>query len=460
MPRRRNARSSPLLRAMSSFGTRCGSASMMVTSDPKERQTLANSTPITPPPRMSTWSGTTSRARACSLVRIRPADLEAGEGAAVRAGGEHHIRPHVDVVADADAAIRVQAAESGDRGDPAGLDESLEALELLGDDPFAVGADPGGVDALQCCGHAHGRGIAHMVGDLCCMRAAPWSGCTRGAGRSLRPCPSRSARRTCRAHSPAVPRHNRRCRRPGRRCRRCGLSYVMPPCGMLRRRRRSIGPSPRWGPSTVKPYGRRRVRRSRDVEVHPRDARSVVGIRRTTDEAAQEQAGVGGAAIRSPTVRVLQVGDGGFERLLHVLRQRHVPCGLVDLSGRGDERGHGLDVAEDAGVPVAHVRRRWRPVRVATSMMTSGFSRLAATRPSPSTSRPSASVFWTSTVVPSRMRMTSPGRSALPDGMLSVMQSHAVTWTGRPSEAIARIAASDVAAPAMSNFMPTMDAAA
>ena len=72
MPRRRNARSSPLLIAMSSFGTRWGRASTIVTSAPKERHTLANSTPITPPPRMSTRSGMTSRARACSLVRIRP----------------------------------------------------------------------------------------------------------------------------------------------------------------------------------------------------------------------------------------------------------------------------------------------------------------------------------------------------------------------------------------------------
>ena len=38
------------------------------------------------------------------------------------------------------------------------------------------------------------------------------------------------------------------------------------------------------------------------------------------------------------------------------------------------------------------------PVSVATSMMTSGFSRLAATSPSAMTRRPSASVFSTSTV--------------------------------------------------------------
>ena len=43
-----------------------------VTSAPNERQTLANSTPITPPPRTTTLSGTRSSPRACSLVMIRP----------------------------------------------------------------------------------------------------------------------------------------------------------------------------------------------------------------------------------------------------------------------------------------------------------------------------------------------------------------------------------------------------
>ncbi len=44
----------------------------MVTSAPNELQTLANSTPITPPPRPITRSGTSVRASACSLVMMRP----------------------------------------------------------------------------------------------------------------------------------------------------------------------------------------------------------------------------------------------------------------------------------------------------------------------------------------------------------------------------------------------------
>ncbi len=55
--RRRNARSSALETAASSAGTRRGSASTIVTSVPNERQTEANSTPITPPPRTITDCG-------------------------------------------------------------------------------------------------------------------------------------------------------------------------------------------------------------------------------------------------------------------------------------------------------------------------------------------------------------------------------------------------------------------
>ena len=50
MPRLRNARSSALEHSSSSAATRRGSASTMVTSAPKDFQTLANSTPMTPPP--------------------------------------------------------------------------------------------------------------------------------------------------------------------------------------------------------------------------------------------------------------------------------------------------------------------------------------------------------------------------------------------------------------------------
>ena len=71
MPRRRNARSSSFELDSSSPGSRWGSASTIVTSAPKDFQTLANSTPITPPPRTTTDDGTLSSFSACSLVMIR-----------------------------------------------------------------------------------------------------------------------------------------------------------------------------------------------------------------------------------------------------------------------------------------------------------------------------------------------------------------------------------------------------
>ena len=60
MPRRRNARCSSFALVSSSSGNSWGSISTIVTSAPKDRHTLANSTPITPPPRTTTDPGTRS----------------------------------------------------------------------------------------------------------------------------------------------------------------------------------------------------------------------------------------------------------------------------------------------------------------------------------------------------------------------------------------------------------------
>ena len=69
--RLRKARSSALEDCSSSLGTRWGSASMIVTSAPNERHTLANSHPITPPPSTITDEGTLSSRSACSEVSTR-----------------------------------------------------------------------------------------------------------------------------------------------------------------------------------------------------------------------------------------------------------------------------------------------------------------------------------------------------------------------------------------------------
>ena len=89
-------------------------------------------------------------------------------------------------------------------------------------------------------------------------------------------------------------------------------------------------------------------------------------------------------------------------------------------------------------------------------MMTSGSDSVARASASPSTSRPSASVFSTSTVEPPYMVSTSPGRVALPESMFSAIGAKAVTRTGSSSSATASVAATTAAAPAMSHFIVAM----
>ena len=93
------------------------------------------------------------------------------------------------------------------------------------------------------------------------------------------------------------------------------------------------------------------------------------------------------------------------------------------------------------------------PVSVATSTITSGFFSVASTSASPRTRRPSASVLRTSTVVPPYMVSTSPGRTAEPDTMFSAIGANVVTFSGSPRRAIASVAWTTAAAPAMSDFI-------
>ncbi len=174
---------------MSSFGTRCGRASMIVTSEPKERHTLANSTPITPPPRTRTRSGMTSSASACSLVRIRPPMSRREVNDCTSLSRAPHRAPTYTSSPTLTAAIGVQPAETGDGGDAAGLHEAFEALELLCDDALAVCPDTSWIDALQRRGDA-----TEAASRTCSATSAACSsalvGCSRGAGRCRRPCPS------------------------------------------------------------------------------------------------------------------------------------------------------------------------------------------------------------------------------------------------------------------------------
>ena len=93
------------------------------------------------------------------------------------------------------------------------------------------------------------------------------------------------------------------------------------------------------------------------------------------------------------------------------------------------------------------------PVSVAESMITRGFFSARYASASARISRPSASVFSTSEVLPPRWRSTSPGRMAEPPGMFSADGIAAMTFTFGFSCAMARMAASVAAAPPMSAFI-------
>ncbi len=96
------------------------------------------------------------------------------------------------------------------------------------------------------------------------------------------------------------------------------------------------------------------------------------------------------------------------------------------------------------------------PVSVAVSMITFGFFSARYASASASTSRPSASVFNTSDVVPPRCVNTSPGFVAEPLGMFSDDGIAAITLIFGFRSAITFIVARIDAAPPMSHFIVSM----
>jgi hypothetical protein len=181
--------------------------------------------------------------------------------------------------------------------------------------------------------------------------------------------------------------------------------------------------------------------------------------RRTAHEALQEESGEQRASGGVADLRVLDVGDGGVELVLHVRRERQVPCELADAFRGGEVGGDGGVVAHDPGVSVPqrdddrarerrdvdeHIRagaaRRDEAVRHDDAALGVGVGHLDARAV--------------------RDAHDVAGRSARPDGMFSARHSQPETRTGSASAAAARTTASTVAAPAMSNFIPTIPRAA
>src|SRR5437764_999015 len=130
IPRLRNARSSILELCSSSGGSSRGSASTIVTSTPNDFHALANSQPITPPPRTTADAGTWSRVSACSEVMTRPPSL---------ALDQRHL---------------------------VGLHEALKPLVEPGDNAVLVRVDGLHVDAVERGLYAELPALARRVGDL------------------------------------------------------------------------------------------------------------------------------------------------------------------------------------------------------------------------------------------------------------------------------------------------------
>ena len=146
-----------------------------------------------------------------------------------------------------------------------------------------------------------------------------------------------------------------------------------------------------------------------DVEVDPRHA---------VDELLQEQSGGERAALARADV--LDVGDRRVDPAAVVGGQRERPHPLADAVGRGlhlrRSTPSSLPIRPAIFSPSATTQA---PVSVARSITAAGLSSDASESASARMRRPSASVLSTSTVLPLRIRSTSPGRIAVPLGMFS-----------------------------------------
>ena len=225
-------------------------------------------------------------------------------------------------------------------------------------------------------------------------------------------------------------------------------------------RRMSVRTVAAVGPLSVKPNGAALVHADTgDVEVHPRDARSIGLVARPPDEVPEEQSGEQRAAGRVADLGVLEVGDGGVELVHHVRRKRKLPGELARLGGGREVLGDRGVVAHDAGVAGAERDRdragQGRDVDDQVGMLAARGDQTVGE----DESALRVGVEHLDRRAVERCGATSPGRVARPDGMLSAMHSHAVTFTGAPMVATARRTARAVAAPHMSYFMPTIEAA-
>ena len=162
--RLRNARSSCLDSDGSSSGISVGRPSMIVTSAPNDFHTEANSTPMTLPPMMTTFSGTSLIVSASELVMTWPPMSSPSVRDTDR--WPARVGAGVALAVDLDRLGVDELALTLDDRDAAGLDESLEALVEAVDHAVLVGVDRRHVDALERRLHAVVLALAGGIGDL------------------------------------------------------------------------------------------------------------------------------------------------------------------------------------------------------------------------------------------------------------------------------------------------------
>src|SRR5690606_24730549 len=94
------------------------------------------------------------------------ADLQAGQGARVGAGGQDDVAAPVGGAVDLDGVRAGEPAPTGDVVDLPGLHQALEALVQAADDAVLVGVDGTHVDALEGAVDADAGALADRVGHL------------------------------------------------------------------------------------------------------------------------------------------------------------------------------------------------------------------------------------------------------------------------------------------------------
>ncbi len=154
---------------------------------------------------------------------------------------------------------------------------------------------------------------------------------------------------------------------------------------------------------------------------------------------------------------VVQFGKVRRQLIAVELRQRQTPERFILLRGTRQQATGKRIVKTEQRVIIITQRGFAAPVRVAASMISSGFCALASIRPSASTRRPSASVFITSTFTVAIGNNIAQFERVAADRVIRTTeeQLHALVQSARNGKCQRPVT---VAAPPMSDFIESINA--